>query len=338
MSYRIGIDTIYLRPTPRLAHIEYNDHTELVRAVEKDGVRFMDAWQYDLIFSTNDGPVPWSQRGRVTNMGHAEYMENGADFTDEVPSPFIDSQEVLSFDAVEEYGLPDHDELVAYYQDCHCRAREEQPECVRTGGYYKTIISGAIAAFGWDMLLMAAAEEERFERVLDSIFRLTMHHVRAWAATDIEVFIQHDDFVWSEGAFMDPAFYRRVITPRYAQLWKVLHGAGKKVLFCSDGNWIEFLDDIAEAGADGFIFEPMMPLETIIDRYGQTHVIIGSKVDCRTMTFGSKEDIRSEIDATLALARDCPGFFFAVGNHIPSNVPLDNALFYFDHLSRNWAR
>jgi len=28
----------------------------------------------------------------------------------------------------------------------------------------------------------------------------------------------------------------------------------------------------------------------------------------------------------LTLAKDCPGFMFAV-NHIPSNVPIDNALF-----------
>ena len=45
-----------------------------------------------------------------------------------------------------------------------------------------------------------------------------------------------------------------------------------------------------------------------------------------------------EIDATLELAFDCPGFVFAVGNHIPSNVPVDNALFMFDYLSERWDR
>jgi hypothetical protein len=29
---------------------------------------------------------------------------------------------------------------------------------------------------------------------------------------------------------------------------------------------------------------------------------------------------------------------FAVGNHIPSNVPVENALFYFDYLRRHWQR
>ena len=43
-------------------------------------------------------------------------------------------------------------------------------------------------------------------------------------------------------------------------------------------------------------------------------------------------------DQTLKLATKCPGFMFAVGNHIPSNVPVENAMFYFDYLKKHWAR
>jgi uroporphyrinogen-III decarboxylase len=110
------------------------------------------------------------------------------------------------------------------------------------------------------------------------------------------------------------------------------------VLYCSDGNFTAFIDDLAAAGADGFIFEPLTNLDLVVERYGTSKVIMGSKVDCRTLTFGTPDDIRAEIDATLAIAKDCPGFVFAVGNHIPSNVPVDNALFYIDHLRRNWYR
>jgi len=199
------------------------------------------------------------------------------------------------------------------------------------------MMSGAINAFDWDMLLEAAAEPTKFEKVLNSFFELTLHHVQGWAKTSAPVFIQHDDFVWSSGAFIHPDFYRKVITPRYADLWKVLHEAGKKVLFCSDANWIDFLDDIVEAGADGFIFEPMMPLDPIVEKYGQTHVIVGSKVDCRTLTFGSMDEVQKEIDTTIALTQNCPGFMFAVGNHIPSNVPVDTAMGYIDYLRSQWS-
>jgi uroporphyrinogen-III decarboxylase len=245
---------------------------------------------------------------------------------------------VWDFNAVAEYGLTDFDALVDHYEQHYRREQAAHPNQVYTGGYYKTLVSGAIDIFGWEMLLMAAADLPRFETMLDSIFQQSLHHYRAWAKTSVEVFISHDDMVWSQGPFIHPDFYRGAIFPRYRELWSLLKAAGKTVLFCSDANWTEFLDDIAAAGADGFIFEPMVSLDAVVERYGKTHCIVGSKVDCRTMTYGSKDEIKAEIDATLKLALDCPGFMCAIGNHLPSNVPVENALFYMDYLRKRWTR
>ena len=344
MSYQIGIDTIHLRPTPRLAHTEYCSDWPLIRAVAGDdgtdpkrNQEFLDAWQIDFIWSAYPGPRHY-RHGRNTDMGHAEFLEGGIDLREPQPSPFTTPEEVLAFDAVEEYGLHPFDELVEDLENHYQTQQRARPNQVYPGGYYTTIVSGAIQAFGWDMLLEAAADRDGFAKVLDSFFRHSLHHYQAWAETSCEAFISHDDFVWSQGAFMHPDIYRQVIIPRYAQLWKVLKDRGKRVLFCSDANWIEFLDDLVEAGADGFIFEPMVPLDPIVEKYGQTHVIVGSKVDCRTMALGTKDQVRQQIDDTLAIAKACPGFMFAVGNHIPSNVPIEMGMFYFEYLSENWHR
>jgi len=338
MSYQIGIDAINLKPSARLAHTEYLSSDPIRRAVQTGGQRLEDLWDFDFIWNTNDGPVWWGQRGRVTDMGHADFLEGGVDRREPKPCPFNSPEEVWAFDAVKEYGLTDLAELVGFYEKVYQKSQAAQPNQVVTGGYYKTIVSGAIDAFGWDMLLEAASEPAKFEKVLDSFFRLTLHHVQAWAQTTAPVFIQHDDFVWSAGPFIQPAFYRSAIIPRYAELWKVLHAAGKKVLFCADADWSMFVADIADAGADGFIFEPMLPLEGVVEKFGKSHVIMGSKVDCRTLTFGDKDAVRREIDATLKLAKDCPGFFCAVGNHIPANVPVETGLFYMDYLREHWTR
>ena len=346
VSYDIGMRTVRLAAAERLGHTEYCSNYALVRAVTGLDPRtdnsawqaFNDAWEIDLIWTVNDGAIPWGQRGRATDMGHAEFLEGGIDRREAVTCPFKSVEEVLAFDAVEEYGLPDMDGLVKYFEDWYKAGQAANPNQVHPGGYYKTVVSGAIEAFGWDMLLSAAADHGRFDRVLDGIFRLAMHHFQAWARTSIQVFICHDDMVWTQGAFMHPDFYRAAIFPRYKRLWDVLHEAGKIVLFCSDGDFTEFVDDIAEAGADGFIFEPLTSLDHVIERYGRTHVIAGSKVDCRTLTFGTPEAIRREIDDTLGIARGCPGFIFAVGNHIPSNVPVENGLFYMDYLRKRWKR
>lgn len=345
MSYRIGIDTINLRPTPRLAHTEYCSNAALKRAVtglEGDDpnqeAEFNRLWEFDFIWSTHNGPVPWEERGRTTDMGHSEFLEGGVDLRQPAICPFATVEEALSFDAVAEYGLTDYQELVSFYQASYDQARERFPEQVFTGGYYRTLFSGAIAIYGWDMLLQAAADQKRFAKVIDSIFQQSMHHYRAWADTSIEVFMCHDDMVWTQGPFMNPRFYRAEVFPRYKELWSVLKKAGKKIAFTSDGDYGMFIDDVVEAGADCLVFEPMMALDPVVQKYGQSHCIIASKVDARTLTFGSQAQIQAEIDATLELAMDCPGFMFAVGNHIPSNVPVESALFYYDYLSSHWTR
>jgi uroporphyrinogen decarboxylase len=334
MSYEIGMDCMHLRPAKRLAHTQYCSNDALRRHV---GTRLEDAWNMDFLWVTNDGE-PWDTRGRATDMGHADFLEGGVDRREPTPSPFTDVEQVWAFDAVKEYGLPEMEGLVKMSQEAYAKGQADNPNQIFTTGYYKTIVSGAIAAFGWDMLLEAAAEQDKFETVLDSFFRLTLHYNKAHARSDAKVFIQHDDMVWTAGPFMHPDFYRRVIFPRYRELWKPVKAAGKKVLFCSDGNFTQFIDDIIDAGADGLIFEPLTSLDAVVSKWGKTHVIVGSKLDCRTLTFGTREQIAKEIDETLKLAFDCPGFMFAVGNHIPSNVPVENALFMYDYLSQRWNR
>jgi hypothetical protein len=337
MSYEIGKAALNLQWTERVARTEYMDNWEVVRHLTgKDPRRRPEAWRefneavhLDFLWATNDGPVPWEKRGRVTDMGHAVYLEDGSDFRAAKESPFKTAEDILSFDAVEEYGLPDLDELVAYYEDWHRREQAANDQVI-PGGYYNTLISGAIAAFGWEMLLLAAGEApERFgDAVLGSIFELSLHHYKAWAQTSIEFFMCHDDMVWTQGPFLRPEFYREYIFPRYEELWRPLREAGKRVLYTSDGTFDMFVDELAAAGADGFCFEPSNDLEMLASRYGKTHALIGG-ADCRTLAFGGKDDIGGELRWVFDVMRECPGFVFATGNHFPANIPLDNALYYF---------
>ena len=359
MSRQIGMDAIHCRPTPRPAHSEYlmEYHNDLIRKVTgldagaesiarnaadygfkpKEVLRrFYDAWDYDFLWGSHDGFVDWAKAGRCANMGHASYAENGQDQVAAEACPFTEPEEVWAFDPVREYGVTPFKELVAGYEKDYRERFDAFPNQVTTGGYYKSVISGAIQAFGWDMLLLAAADEGKFGRVLERFGAYTLHHARAWAETSIEVYIQHDDIVWTGGPFLRPGFYREALFPIYRELWKPLKAAGKKIIFCSDGTVDMFLEDIAACGADGFIFEPCNDFEKIVRTLGGRHMLAGSKVDCRTMTFGTWEQVKAEIDATLALTRGMPGHLFAVGNHIPANVTDEMCLRFIDYLRANW--
>jgi hypothetical protein len=348
VSRQLALDTIALRPTERLAHTAYSMgyHKDYIRKVTglpadhpEAGRRFHDAWGFDFLWTTNDGlHGDWFKRGRATNMGHAEYAEGGTDRVEAQPCPFAAVEDVWAFDAVREYGLPDFDAQVAAYEDAYRRGSAANPGQLVTGGYYKSIVSGAIQAFGWDMLLLAASDPDRMEQVLDGFFRFTLHHMRAWAKTSAPVIIQHDDFVWTGGPFMHPDFYRRAIIPRYAELWKPLREAGKKVLFCSDGTFLDLAEDVVAAGADGLIFEPSNDFGAMAERFGGGTCLVGSAVDCRDMTFGTWDTVRAQMDRTFQMARSCRGVIFAVGNHIPPNVSDEMCDRYIGHLRANGGR
>lgn len=68
-------------------------------------------------------------------------------------------------------------------------------------------------------------------------------------------------------------------------------------------------------------------MKYIADKYGKTHVFIGN-ADTRILLFGTKEDIRAEVERCINIGKECAGFFMAVGNHIPSNTPVESALYY----------
>jgi hypothetical protein len=123
-----------------------------------------------------------------------------------------------------------------------------------------------------------------------------------------------------------------VIIPRYAQLWEPIHEAGKKVLFCSDGDFTQFAVDVVAAGADGLIFEPCNDFGFMVDNFGETTCLVGSFTDCRDLTFGKWDRVRASIDRTFERLADCRGAIVAVGNHLPPNIPGEMLDRFFDYL------
>ena len=155
-------------------------------------------------------------------------------------------------------------------------------------GVYITLISGFIDLFGWDMLLLAAGvDPTRFGDLANRYASWMQQYYDALAEADVPCIMMHDDIVWSSGPIFRPAWYREYVFPNYKKYLAPILESGKKIMYTSDGNFNEFIDDIADAGVHGFVFEPMTSLETIVERYGQTHVIIGN-ADTRILLFGSK--------------------------------------------------
>lgn len=351
MARADGWAAMNLEMPARVPRTEYSleGHWELIKAVtglevtpespdalkHQAAMALMRAWHYDFRWSTLIGNEEF---GEVqTDMGHAEYAAGGVDRRDTIHCPFNSPEEVLAFDPWEVYGPRDRTVLTRRFEEHYHRQQAETPDMVTMTGVYVTLISGLIAIFGWEMLLLAAGTDPvRFGEVTRRYASWIQQYYDALAEADVPVVMVHDDMVWSSGPFIAPRWYREYVFPAYKQLFAPLIDAGKKIMFTSDGDYTRFIDDIADCGVHGFVLEPFTDMAYIAERYGKTHVFIGN-ADTRILLSGPKPAIRAEVERCMALGKPCPGFFMAVGNHIPFNTPLEHVLYYnevYQELSR----
>jgi hypothetical protein len=270
-------------------------------------------------------------------MGHAEYAAEGRDFNTDIKCPFSTPEEVVSLDPVEEYGAFDQAQMRDQFEAHHQAMCGHCPDTVNMSGVYITLFSGLIDIFGWDMLLLTAGlDPVGFGRMVRRYEEWITPCFEAYADTDIPVMMVHDDIVWTSGPVLHPDWYREYVFPAYRRMWRPVLDAGKRLVFTSDGDYTLFFDDIVEAGAHALVMEPMCDMAGFAERYGKTHGFIGN-ADTRILLSGTRPQIRDEVRRCVEIGRECPGFIMAVGNHIPPNTPVENALYYnevFQEMSR----
>ena len=351
MSYKDGWAALNLEMPARVPHTEYSveSHWEVVRRVtgidvgpfspveiqQKASFAFMQAWNLDFRWSTLIGKEEFGQH--YTDMGHAEYAEGGVDRRDTIFSLFATPEDALSLEPYEVFGKKDHAELVRRFETHYKTQCEQTPDMVNMTGIYTSMISGLIDILGWDMLLLAAGVDKiKFGELANRYAGWISQYFTALGEADVPVVMIHDDIVWSSGPFISPKWYRDFIFPNYQKLFEPLRDSGKKIVFTSDGNYTMFVDDLVKCGVNCFVMEPMTEMQYIADKYGKTHAFIGN-ADTRILLTGTKEDIRAEVERCMRIGKQYPGYFLAVGNHIPSNTPVDNVFYYeevYEELSK----
>ena len=343
MCYDRGLSAIYLEESDRVPQIEYMMHTGLIsklyggdpfRSPDDALAKAYEKLDIDMIFWTLQSYNPYD---RAKEKGEAFSVRKDS-WSDLFPSTWratfsVDSvEDVLNYEPEDEVDLSDDrfDDVVDYFSAEHKKTQDLFKTQLVPGGYYCTTFMWPVMTFGLEWTLKAAGRDpKRFERLLNKFAEISLRDFRAWAQCDIKAFISHDDICMTEGPMVSPRWLRRYVFPWYKRLWHELKSKGIRVLFCSDGNITPIVDDLAEAGADGFIMEPSCDLELITEKYGDDKILIGN-VDLKVLTFGDEEAIRKEVFRCLRTSGHCPGYFINVTGSIPDNVPLRNLESYFE--------
>jgi len=342
MSYQDGWAALNLNMPKRVPRTEYaaETHWELVSEVTgipvsassdratRDLARaaFCKAWNYDFFWSILTYVQIFDDIR--TTMGHSNYASGNVDFNNQINCPFKSPEEVLAFDPWQVYGKRDKAVITREFEEHYKENCRRDPGGVNMTGIYVTCISGLIEIFGWDMLLTAAGiDPKAFGELANRYCSWIMQYFEALAAADIPIVMIHDDIVWTSGPFIAPSWYRQYVFPNYKKMFAPIVDSDKKLVYTSDGDYTIFVDDIVATGVHGFVLEPTTDMAYIAEKYGKTHAIIGN-ADTRILLDGTKEQIRNEVQRCMDIGKKCPGFFMAVGNHIPANTPVENAIYY----------
>ena len=352
MAYELGLAAMNLEMTSKIPHfetdaivnwdlikrttgIEVNSKTPNdIRKQAQD--QFLKAWDYDLNLGALIGADILDKKR--TSMGTGAFQADNIGFDDNIYCPFKSVEEVLAFDPWETYGKIDKALWTEKFNKQYASLCKNNSTMVNTSGIYSTLITGLTFVFGWEMMLLACGMDPMgFGEVTNRYTSWMLQYYEALADSNVPYIYSHDDIVWTRGAVFRPEWYRKYVFPNLKKLYDPLIEADKKIIFISDGNYNEFVEDVIDLGVHGLFFESYLDLKHLTEAYGKSHILIGN-ADTRILLMGNKDDIDSEVKRCMDLGRDCPGYFMCVSNGIPYNTPIDNAMYYYESYKKHSKR
>ncbi|NOZ23348.1 MAG: hypothetical protein GXP25_19920 [Planctomycetes bacterium] len=274
------------------------------------------------IYHLGDGePRPEAGTIGVTKDGKRRVTHDGGVWATDAREKYRDHNDVLRVDLdlfeVEEVAEPMLSVMARLMQEGGAKGYP-------LPHHYGTLITRATIEFGWEPFLMALAlEPERFAEILDRFGEASLAVAKGWARIEgVKLITIHDDIAATRGLMIGPEFCRRYVFPWYERIFATIHDAGRKVLYISDGNYADALDDLLALGPDGFYIESSsMDPGPFMRRAGQNKLFL-IKTDSQAIDVGTPDEIRAEVMRLRDLHREFPGMMIyrGGGNPKPENA------------------
>jgi uroporphyrinogen decarboxylase len=199
----------------------------------------------------------------------------------------------------------------------------------------KAIIFAQRASFMWsayirgmdnllvDFLSAPDFAHELLDKVLDVHIKSVINAIKAGADTILLV----DDYASNQGLLFSPVIFKDFILPRLKKIIQVIHENGAKVIKHSDGNVLQIIDMLIEAGIDGLHpIDPIagMDISKIKQKYGDRICVVGN-IDCGPLlTFGTPQQVRKAVKNCIKKASYNGGHIITSSNSIHSSVKPAN--------------
>ena len=190
-----------------------------------------------------------------------------------------------------------------------------------------TLFERAWSLRGMENLLMDFIQNQEFvHELFTKINDFNLALVKNFKKYPVDGIIFGDDWGWQRGLMMHPDTWRKFIRPYLEKTYKQAHRQGYDVFIHSCGDISVILDDLIEIGVNVFNpFQPeVMDISSVIEKYSERLAFYGGLSIQKTLPFGTREDVRSEVSHRLELARKFGGYIISPSHDMPPDIPLDN--------------
>jgi len=251
-------------------------------------------------------------------------------------------REATTIEDIENYPWPDMDDptRVAHVREQAKQLAEENQYAVMGTPWLLFPFERAFSMQGMDMFLLNMAMRPDFSKAL--LAKITekckqmMGNFLREAGDYLDIIKIGDDLGTQESLMISPKMYREMLKPFHADLIAFTkERTDAKVLFHTDGDVFDLIDDFIEIGID--ILNPiqtsagrMSDLSRLKENFGDRIVFCGAIDTHRILPEGSPEEVRQEVRRVINALGTGGGYMVASVHTIMNDVPAENVLAMVD--------
>ncbi|MCL1796657.1 MAG: methyltransferase [Clostridia bacterium] len=180
-----------------------------------------------------------------------------------------------------------------------------------------------------------ATEDPIFLRLKEMLHAFNLRNIKLAASQAVDGVGFMDDWGTQRALLISPAAWRKHFKPMYREYCDILHKAGKRAFFHSDGHTEAIYGDLVEIGVDAYNSQLFcMDIEGIAARYAGKITFWGELDRQYTLPFGAEEDVRADVRRLGAamLAGKRSGLIAQLS--FETLTPLSNVLAAYDEFAR----
>jgi len=236
-------------------------------------------------------------------------------------------QNATSLRDIEEFPLED-------YSRWDFSGMAEQVRAAHADGRYAQAWVGHMYEMAWQIrgyeaFLIDLIENPAWaECLLERIFQQNLVRARAAAVAGADLITTGDDVASQTALIFSKDVWGRFMHSRWSKVWAEIKRIRPqaKIWYHSDGNIMEILDDLVEAGLD--ILNPVqpecLPVDEIYRRHGHRLTLDGIIGTQTTMPFGSPDDVRRRVREVIERYGREGGLIVSPTHVLEPEVPLEN--------------